>query len=470
MKHQQIISTDVLILGAGPAGLAAASAAARSGRSVLLLDENPQAGGQIWRGGPARWQDTRAQALWQFLQSQPQVSIRFSARVVAIAGDHQLLFECSGQAQLVQWGKLILCQGARELLLPFPGWTLPGVCGAGGLQALHKSGAQLAGQKVMIGGSGPLLLAAADSLQQAGAQVLLIAEQQSWPVLLRFWWRLLWLAPRKAGQALGLFWRLRRIPYQTSSWVSRVTRDEGGQTLQIQLERAGRQRQLQADWLGQSFGLLPNTALAEAFGCRLQDGKLQVDASQQTSRQAIFAAGELTGIGGVDQALAQGELAGLAATDQPVAESLRRTLARQQRFQVLLRDSFALRREVRQLADPDTIICRCEDVRLRQLQQMQQTRQIRQTQPLRPLPQSGDGQPERIGEPSAAPLSWRTAKLMTRLGMGACQGRQCGPVCHQLFGWQCDQPRQPVFPASAASLMVLAAAEQQSTGDQQEHG
>ncbi|UUZ53326.1 FAD-dependent oxidoreductase [Massilia sp. H-1] len=120
----------LVILGSHPATLAAAHAASGDGRQVILIDENPGPGGQIWRGG-APWSDRRAHALWEALQARPGVQMRFGTRVVARAGPGQLLLAKDGAPQVQAWDRVIVCGGARELLLPFPGWTLPGVTGAG---------------------------------------------------------------------------------------------------------------------------------------------------------------------------------------------------------------------------------------------------------------------------------------------------------------------------------------------------
>src|SRR5690606_31340291 len=132
------------------------------------------------------------------------VQLFAATRVVAIAGPQQLLLEDDNSAWNVRYSKLILCTGARELLLPFPGWTLPGVTGAGGLQALIKGGLAVKGQRVVIAGSGPLLLASAATANTKGAQVIRIAEQASLTALAGFA-ASLWQWPNKAWQAFGLF-------------------------------------------------------------------------------------------------------------------------------------------------------------------------------------------------------------------------------------------------------------------------
>src|SRR5438067_1161595 len=161
---------DVAVVGAGPAGLATAKAASGHGAQDLVIDENARAGGQIWRG-----EDRVAAA-----------ECMFGARALGLVSPGVLLVENAAGAVHVQFDKLVIATGARERFLPFPGWTLPGVFGAGGLQALVKSGLPIAGKRVVIAGMGPLLLAVADYLKTKGAYVLLIAEQTSAAKIRRF--------------------------------------------------------------------------------------------------------------------------------------------------------------------------------------------------------------------------------------------------------------------------------------------
>ncbi len=130
---------DLLIVGAGPAGLAAALAAAPSGARIALVDDNPAAGGQIWRDGSRASLPPRAHQMRQRLAGQANVEHFPATRVVACGPGRRLLLEDPQRGWQVGYRRLVLCTGARELLLPFPGWTLPGVTGAGGLQALARA-------------------------------------------------------------------------------------------------------------------------------------------------------------------------------------------------------------------------------------------------------------------------------------------------------------------------------------------
>jgi NADPH-dependent 2,4-dienoyl-CoA reductase/sulfur reductase-like enzyme len=411
---------DIVIVGAGPAGLAAARCAAQSGAAIALIDDNPLAGGQIWRGGPDRSTDPRAKKLWTQLQAMPNVQWFMQGRIVGVAGPAQLLLETSQQAFKLRYRKLILATGARERLLPFPGWTLAGVTGAGGLQALVKGGHPVHGKRIVVAGSGPLLLAVAATMQQHGAQVLQILEQSNWRQLAGFALQLT-RTPEKLKQAWQLRGQLAGIPYHADSYVVQA---EGEQQLRaVQAVSAGQHKTIACDYLACGYGLLPNTELAEAIGCRIVGGAVQVDMQQQTSIENVYCAGEGSGVGGVDLALAEGHIAGAhasgLATPGPYWLAQRRS---QQAFAGRLSRAFRLRPELRNLCHSDTLVCRCEDVAYSALQ---------------------------------SHASWRSAKLRTRCGMGSCQGRVCGGATDFLFGWKPDSVRLPISPTRLGSLLSL---------------
>ncbi|MDC8774210.1 NAD(P)/FAD-dependent oxidoreductase [Roseateles albus] len=423
MKTPNALQADVIMVGAGPAGIAALQPLLAAGRSVIWIDQAGQAGGQIWRAGVAQpWAKQLAVLL-------PHSGLRRLFGHAVIDADRpsegsyrlrlQNLAEPTAAALLVQAPQLLLALGARERFLPFPGWTLPGVSGAGGLQALVKSGWPVAGQRVVLAGSGPLLLAAADSARAAGAQITLVAEQASRRALAGFAAR---LTPAKAAQAAGLAWRLRATPYRSGSWVVKAL---GQQRLEgVVLSNGRTQWELPCEALGVAYGLLPNIELAELLGCRIEAGAIDVDATLQTSLPGVYAAGECTGIGGVDKALIEGQLVARALLGHSATPALRRQKAQAERFAKTLAATFKLRPELLTLADAKTIICRCEDVTLAELK----------------------GQ-----------RSWRDAKLQTRCGMGACQGRICGPITQTMLGWPEAQSgrggRAPLQPTPLACLL-----------------
>src|SRR5258708_35675546 len=209
-------SFDILVIGAGPAGLAAACCAAESGRRVGIVDDNPDLGGQIWRNEVAKPSSKEA-ARWLKRVRLARCEFLPGAQVISQPRLECLLVDEKGHALEVLYRKLIIATGARELFLPFPGWTLPNVMGAGGLQALVKGGLPIKGKRVAVAGSGPLLLAVAAYLQNQGAGICLIAEQAPLRNLLRFA-LYLWKQPGKLRQAVQLKGQLRRVPYLARCW------------------------------------------------------------------------------------------------------------------------------------------------------------------------------------------------------------------------------------------------------------
>jgi len=412
---------DILVVGAGPAGLAAAQAAAGANgtRRIAIVDDNPMAGGQIWRGGPAKQQDQRARQLWQALEAASNVTFLSGTRVLMQTQPGELLVQDAEQARTIRYNQLILATGARELLLPFPGWTLPGVTGAGGLQALAKGGYPVQGKRVVVAGTGPLLLAVAATLKERGAIVAAIVEQAAMPALARFAAGLA-LTPGKAVQAAKLGLALRGIPYHANSYVTTARGDV--QLTSVQVQRKGAKLDIDCDYLACGYGLLPNTELARALGCEIGEDAVKTDPWQRTSVPNVLCAGEGTGVGGVDLALAEGRIAGLAACGEGVPQQLFDERIQWQGFAARLARAFAPRDELRKLAQADTIVCRCEDVCHDELREH---------------------------------ASWRSAKLHTRCGMGPCQGRICGNATDFLYGWRPDAVRTPISPARAGSIITL---------------
>jgi len=408
---------EVVVVGAGPAGLAAAAAAAESGRRTLVLDATPWLGGQIWRGREAKGGSRSAKRWLARLQATDAVVAR-QTTVVAAPRPGVLLAESPEGPWEIEWEKLILTIGARELFLPFPGWTLPGVVGIGGLQVLVKGGWPLAGKRIVIAGSGPLLFAAGAEYRAAGAKVVLIAEQTNLARLVRFGLSLPRLAPGKIIQAAQYQAALLGVPYRPGCWA--VSAQGADRLESVTLRSARRTWTERCDVLATGFGFLPNLELPRLFGCRTENGAAVVDDRQESSQSGIFVAGEPTGIGGEGRALVEGLIAGFAAADRTERSGRyhrkrRRALA----FSRAMDRAFALRDEVRDLASPETLICRCEDVTRRDL--------------------------EKFG-------GWRAAKLHTRCGMGPCQGRICGGAVEKLFGWDAASNRPPVFPVSIGTL------------------
>ena len=398
---------DVVVVGAGPAGLAAAVTAAEAGASVRLLDDNPLPGGQIWRSGVGK---PPVRAVARLLQRLMRSNVTISRETTVFDAPEPGILSAIGPGgfESIPYDSLVVATGARELFLPFPGWTLPGVMGAGGAQALLKSGAEFAGKHVVVSGSGPLLLAVGASFAAARADLVGVFEQQPLGALIGFCLHALNI--ERAIEGMKYFAQLGFAPYSTDTWVAGAS---GNDKLEaVTLSNGIHTWTEQCDLLACAYGLVPNTELASLIGCTVSAGRVLVNENQETSISGVYAAGEPVGIGGLDLALAEGDVAGNAAAgiDDPKA---RRKAARLADFRHVLERQFAPREEIRHLAQPATILCRCEDVRMGQV------------------------------DPS---WSAREAKLYTRFGMGPCQGRICGPAARCLFGWDADRVRPPLYP------------------------
>ncbi len=426
------LNCDVVVVGGGPAGIAAAVTAAEHGRRVVLVDDNPRAGGQIWRGGPGAGLSSNAESWFERLK-RSTVQAVFGARVFH-ASDAVVEAETDRSLLQIHFAKLILATGARELFLPFPGWTLPNVVGAGGLQALVKSGLPVEGKQIVLAGTGPLLLAVAAYLSKHGAKVVYICEQAPSHRLAKFAMNML-AFPAKIAEAVELRFASRRARYWRESWPVEALGKERLEAVRI--FSRGRTEEIPCDYLACGYHLVPNTELAQMLGCRLKQGFVDVGELQETSQPNVYCAGEPSGIGGVELSLIEGTIAGHAAADsRDSAKGLFSSRLRYRKVAEAMKLAFQLRPELADLARPETLLCRCEDVPMEYVKKHE---------------------------------SWKAAKLHTRCGMGPCQGRTCGAAAAFLFGWNVESMRPPVFPARCSSLAAMSplAQGQQSIGGTQ---
>ncbi len=412
-------SFDVLVAGGGPAGMAAAITASKYASRVGLIDSNPTPGGQIWRadtGGKTPESASR----WLEQLGQSTVVLLSSTKIIDCPAAGVLHVISEEQPVTLNFSRLIIATGARERFIPFPGWTLPNVMGAGGLQALVKGGYPVSGKRVVIAGTGPLLIAVAAYLRAQGAHIEMIADQVPWGRWLKFGLGLLWY-PDVLAQALTLKSKTLGIPYLTDAWITEAAGSD--RLVSVELSHKGRLQTLACDILACGFHLVPNLELPMLLGCRIEHGRLILDVNQQSSVENVYGAGEVSGVGGVELSLVEGQIAAFAATDQKnLAMALMRKRSRRERFARRVEYTFALRDELRHLPTAHTRVCRCEDVDYGELTKH---------------------------------TSWRSAKLHTRCGMGMCQGRVCGAASEFLFGWKVTSSRPPLWPTSINALATL---------------
>lgn len=411
----------VVVVGAGPAGMAAARAAAEAGVRVLLVDSGTELGGQYHR---------QNSLLISERFTLPDGVEHLSQSVVwalePVPGGHRVHLRTGPadgpgrRGRSVDTAALILAPGAHDRALPFPGWDLPGVCTAGAAQAMAKGQGARVGRRVLLAGTGPFLFPVADSLTGVGSQVVAVLEAND-PVTGWAAEPAGMLAGRgKLGELTryGALLARRRIPYRRRHTVIEAHgRDRVEAATIARLDRAwrvvaGSERRIEVDAVAVGFGFTPRLELAVTAGCALEDGFVTVDAAQATSVPGIFAAGEVTGIGGAVLSADEGSVAGAAAAralgaHPAVPASALRRIRSGRRFAAALDRVYPVRPGWQELPREDTLVCRCEEVTHGTLRQA-------------------------VAERDACGV--RSVKLVSRVGMGPCQGRICGRNAAELTG------------------------------------
>ena len=439
----------IAIIGAGPAGLAAAKVIAESNTEVIVLDSAPRPGGQYWRhrNEVQGYKSHRASDYFDSVLSSKNVTYIQGAQVwsaIYSADSITLNYLHSGVEKTITVEKLILTTGAYDRSIPFTGWELPGSMTPGAAQALLKGHGVIAGKKILISGTGPFLLPVAVGLAEAGAEVLGIVEAHSPLRWLRSPLALV-LNPQKA---LELLYYLRKIRnYSLKVYFGRAIIGFSGSTATLSkvksnLESKGDATQIECDVVASGWGFNPDVTLGGILGCDQRvdrDGSVifSVDREQRSSVANIWIAGEATGIGGADLALAEGEIAARSALNGSIPFSLKFKRFRLQLFATALQRSFPVGNGWQGWIKPETNICRCEEVSHSEICQS-------------------------VTELSAQDS--RTSKLFTRAGMGLCQGRVCSRNVSEIIAGESgckvlDQERisysnRPI--AAPISLGVLA--------------
>ncbi|HIC89369.1 MAG TPA: FAD-binding protein [Anaerolineae bacterium] len=487
--------TELAIVGAGPAGLAAALEAALGGAKAIVIDAYTQPGGHYFKQLPPALQrvpsteDARESELRSLLASLAKSSVEvlsgtivwgifqdegpsFANRVDVVNAptgpqtdeqEHKVRFtlylQGPHQTQCIEAEYLILATGAYDRPVPFPGWTLPGVITPGAAQMLLKGQGILPGKRVLVAGTGPLLLAVGASLAEAGAQVVgvldtapLWEDWQAMPWALWGQWARLWEAWR--------YWRTLRIHAVPVLFGHAVFQALGEQEVhaavigRVDAEGHplwGTERTVAVDTICVGFGFLPSIALSQHLGCRhFYNPELDAYVPQhtdtlETTTPGVFVAGDMTGVGGKPLSMLQGRVAGLTIMEKlgylpPDAvkarvRKLRSQIRRERRFARLLRKRFRVRPGLLDLIRDDTVICRCERVTAGQIKEA-----------------VADGARDVRG-----------VKIRTRAGMGSCQGRYCSLMVGDLIARETGRAREevgfiavrpPVIPVLINNLFV----------------
>lgn len=444
---------DIAIVGAGPAGLAAASVAARAGLSTLLLDENPGVGGQIYRAitsTPVKERALLGEDYWAgaALAAEAEASgaeIVTGATVWSLDPTLELGVSIGGKARMIRARRVIIATGALERPFPIPGWTLPGVMTAGAAQTALKAQGLVPGGSIFLAGSGPLLWLLAAQLARTGRKIEAILDTTPRRNRLR-------AAGHLPEFLLSPYWRkglklVREVKARTP--VIRIERLEARGDRKLR-EIAFDGVTMPLDVLLLHQGVVPNVNLAMAAGVAHRWNERQLcfepvlDADFQSSVPGISVAGDGAGIAGGTAAAERGRIAAIAAVRElqpnaslPDAQAIRRNLQREERGRAFLD---WLHRPAERFRQPtgDTLACRCEEVSARQVRDM-----------------------ARIGCEGPNQM-----KAFLRSGMGPCQGRLCGLTITELIAserkttpeqvgyYRLRPPVKPITLAELASLPI----------------
>jgi len=461
----EIKPTPLTVVGAGPAGIMAAHAAANAGVAVTVIDDNLLPGGQYYRQSPAEFDVSDpsaahsghpgAGALYARLDH-PNIKVIQQMTVWGVFDERTLALTDRQHTHLLKTDRVVLATGAHDRPLAFPGWTLPGVLGAGATLRIVKRQWLLPGKRVLLAGLGPLQLPLADLLLKLGVEVVCVAEAanpfSSWRFLPGFWGH--W---ERLREAFGYYQSLRkhRVPLLFNHSI--VSAEGSGQVEKATIARldkqgaviAGTEQSFDVDTICLGYGLLPSYQIASAFGCELRyDDNLRWFvpwhvANMETSKPGVFVAGDVTDMGGAHAAAAEGRVAGLAAAAQlgnldstALVNAMNPAMAELRRLNRLaraLQGMYAFRPGLAHLVRDDTVICRCEEIRAREIGNIA----------------------------SEGALDPHQVKLQTRAGMGYCQGRICSSLTAPIIAHASGRPlstmkpfttRPPIQPISLGEL------------------
>jgi thioredoxin reductase len=441
-SSERTVEVDLAVVGAGPAGLAAAVTAADAGIRVAVLDLGERIGGQYYRhtaeqadaatGGSyhhgwAQFVDLRvrfrAHAMARRIVHHPRTTVWALERDAGLITVRAIQGERERITKTVKARAVLIATGAHDRHVPFPGWTLPGVMAGGGVQALLKGSGVAAGSRAVVAGTGAFLLPVADGLLAAGVEIAEIIEASA-PWRMARYPDALPGAITKLSEAAGYLRRLAkaRVPFHTGHAVTAAHGDKRLDAVTVARVDgdwnvvSGSERRVECDLLTVGYGFTPQLELLLGAGCETMlgaDGSLiaKADPDGRTTVPRIYAAGETTGVGGSELAIVEGLLCGqaIAADVQGDAEAVERSASQRRRLKTR---QGALRRFARALhrtypvrdgwmtwLGDDTIVCRCEEVAHASIRTA--------------LEELGAG-------------DVRTVKLLARPGMGWCQGRICG--------------------------------------------
>lgn len=448
---------DVAVVGAGPAGLAAATRAGSLDVTVALVDGGSAPGGQYWRQPAPVVSDVPEAALQPDDLAYLHHDLAGFRDLVDLLDRHRRRGTTDYLAQHQVWAverdgdlfvlhvvdrsagaersraitarRLVIATGAYDRQIPFPGWDLPGVMTAGGAQALLKGHGVRAGRRVVVAGTGPFLLPVAAGLAAAGAEVVGVHEAASPAAWLRHGGAVARnLGKLGEGFGYGIALTKHRVPVRTRSVLVAAHGDDQLEAVTVARSDGrggvvpGSDERVLCDTLAVGWGFTPQLELPLALGC---DTRVDADGStvcvadddQQSSTPGVYVAGEVCGVGGAALALVEGAIAGTAAAGaHGVDQRLRRQRAALRRFATAMHQAHPVPSGWTSRVEPGTVVCRCEEVTAGRLRAC-------------------------VDDLGAADA--RSAKLLARIGMGWCQGRVCGYAAACLTATWSGAPYSP---------------------------
>lgn len=465
------VSRPLIIIGGGPAGMTAAIEAARAGLNPTLIEEAPALGGQVYRHLPEAFHVDNVDGLGndfargnrlrqEFADVAGRVELLSNTAVLGVWPNRELLWSRDNSSGVLQVERLVIANGAYDRPMPFPGWTLPGVMTAGGVQTILKTMRVRPGRRALVAGTGPLILAVACRLHRAGVEIVSVLEAGNPP------WRD-GVFSKEWGDLDIINDTREHLEYLSAANVPLLTNHtifEAHGPGEVQAASYGRvetetwqplkenERRVDVDLVVTGFGFVPNTELTVLAGCqhdyapKLGGWVPKRMVLTETTIPGIFSVGDGAGIGGVFVAIEEGRIAGITVAEQAgtitsdEAERRRKgPLERLRAFaemQAVLAEVSRIRPGLLDLATPETLACRCEEVRFSKVRAAM--------------------------DQGASDL--QAVKLFTRLGMGPCQGRNCAPhvgmhICHAT-GRTAEQvgrinPRPPLKPVTFGALAAM---------------
>lgn len=447
---------QIVIIGAGPAGISAALEAVQNNVHVTILDEGEKAGGQIFRQSPEGFEVhedsldrklldkhyfTGKKLVNKLDNATPNLDIVQNALVWGIFPEKEVLFTKDGKTHSIKCKKLILAEGAYERSIPFPGWTLPGVYTTGGAQTLLKTYRVAPGNKVLLSGTGPIQLALANNLIRAGVEVVAVLEAAS--ILGSIKKTKLNVLPSTIGQyslikeGIGYLKGIynKKIPLLRSHAIieARGT-DRVSSAIYAQLDSnwkpiPGTEKEVDVDAVCIGYGFISSTRLSHICGCQHEYSRTlgcyipAHDQYMESSISDIFVAGDSAGVAGHLVAIEEGRLAAIRACCQlnalspQVAKrrsaSIFKKLKGLRIFEDTLNEVCSIRPGLYNRITDETIVCRCEEITAGELRN---TISINRNVDVNEL------------------------KKITRAGMGFCQGRSCGATIAALVALEKNIP------------------------------